>query len=169
MHMVHNTILGRCWQEKGAAGTMTLSSNTGRRRVSVIGAIDALEKNFSGLVTEANCDAEAVKVEMDIIRQNYPDGKDIILFMDNAKYQRAYETQDHAASLNITLVFIPPYSPNLNLIERVWKFFKKKLRNKYREKFQEFFAALLEICFQLDKDYLPEVSNLINHKFHILK
>ena len=169
MHMVHNTLLGRCWQEKGAAGTMSLSSNTGRRRISVIGAIDALEKKFSGLITEANCDAEAIKTELDIIRQNYPDGKEIVVFMDNAKYQRAYETQEHAASLNITLAFIPPYSPNLNLIERVWKFFKKKLRNKYREEFQEFHDDLLEICFQLDKDYLPEISKLINHKFQILK
>jgi transposase len=168
MHLVHNTIPGKCWQEKGLANTVVFSSNTGRRRISVIGAIDAMTKKFSGLITEENCNKEAIKVQLDIIRKNYPDKKPIILFWDNAKYQRAYDTQDYAKTLDITLIFIPPYSPNLNLIERVWKFFKNKLRNKYREKFQEFYEASIEICAQLDKDYLPEVSNLINHKFHIL-
>lgn len=168
MHLVHNTLAGKCWQEKGLANTVVLSSNTGRRRISIIGAINALTKKFSGLVTEANCNKEAIKAQLDIIRQDYPDNKEIIIFLDNAKYQRAYETQKHAKALNITLVFIPPYSPNLNLIERMWKFFKKKIRNKYREKFQEFYDVSIEICAQLDKDYLQEVSNLINHKFHIL-
>lgn len=168
MHLVHNTLAGKCWQEKGLANTAVLASNTGRRRISIIGAINSMTKKFSGLVTEANCDKETIKAQLAIIRQDYPDNKEIIIFWDNAKYQRAYETQACAKTLNITLVFLPPYSPNLNLIERMWKFFKKKIRNKYREKFQEFLDASVEICAQLDKEYLPEVSNLINHKFHIL-
>lgn len=168
MHLIHNTLLGKCWQEKGGDNTTVLESNTGRRRISIIGAIDAVTKKFSGFVTEANCDKEAIKTMLDTIRKNYPDDKTIVLFLDNARYQRAYDVQDHAKSLNISLVFLPPYSPNLNLIERVWKLFKKKIRNTYRQTFQDFYDASVEICTQLDGKYLSEVSSLINHRFHIL-
>jgi len=59
--------------------------------------------------------------------------------LDNAKYQRAYEVQDFAEMLNIELVFLPAYSPNLSLVERIRKFFKKHvLENQYYEKFDEF-------------------------------
>jgi len=169
MHLVYNTLLGKCWQEKGGKNTVRFPSNTGRRRVSVIGAIDALINKFSGFITEANCNREAIRTELGIIRQNYPDNKRVVIFLDNARYQKSKDIEDCAKSLNISLIFIPPYSPNLNLIERVWKFFKKQLRNKYREKFQEFYDALSEICDQLDKGYSQEISRLINHKFQILR
>jgi len=143
---------------------MVLQSNTGRRHISTIGTIDAVTKKFSGFVTEANCDKEAIKTMLDTIRKNYPDDKQIVLFLDNARYQRAYDVQNHAKSLNISLAFLPPYSPNLNLIERVWKLFKKKIRDTYRQTFQDFYDTSVEICAQLDVTYLPEVSNLINHK-----
>lgn len=168
MHLVHNTLPGACWQERGSARTFRLSSNTGRRRLNILGAVDAVTKRWNGFVTEENCDKEAIKALLETVRKGYPDGKPIVLFLDNARYQRAYDVQDHALGLNIFLVFLPPYSPNLNLIERVWKLFKKQLRNTYRKTFQEFRDATMEICARLDTEYLPEVSRLINHKFQIL-
>ena len=168
-HLVHNTIKDKCWQEKGAQKTFKLSSNTGRKRINIIGAIDVLEKKFSGLVTETNCDREAIKTEIDIIRERYSDNKRIVIFVDNARYQKSSEVKEYATKQNITLKFIPTYSPNLNLIERLWKFVKKKLRNKYRKEFKDFQEAIVEICRDIDTKYLSEVSRLINHKFQILR
>lgn len=168
-HLVHNTIKAKCWQEKGIEKTFQISSNTGRKRISIIGAIDVLEKKFSGLITEANCDREVIKAEMDIIRERYPDNKPIVIFIDNAKYQKSYEVKERAAKQNIALKFIPAYSPNLNLIERLWKFVKKQLRNKYRKEFKDFQEAIIEICHNLDSKYFSEISKLINHKFQILR
>jgi hypothetical protein len=54
-------------------------------------------------------------------------GVPVTLVMDNARYQRCRLVQDLAAQLNIELLFLPSYSPNLNLIERLWKFTKKEV------------------------------------------
>jgi len=67
----------------------------------------------------------------------------------------------------IKLIFLPPYSPNLNLIERYWKFFKKKvLNNRYYETFEEFKPAC-QSFLRKRKKYLPELSTLLTENFHI--
>jgi transposase len=67
----------------------------------------------------------------------------ITLIMDNARYQRCKYVLDIAARLNIDILFLPPYSPNLNLIERLWKFVKKEcLYSTYYENFQLFKQAI---------------------------
>lgn len=62
-------------------------------------------------------------------------GKSIHIIFDNARYQKCKIVQGLAEELNINLVYIPPYSPNLNLIERLWKFVKNELRTKYHDDF----------------------------------
>jgi len=66
---------------------------------------------------------ESIKVFLNEVKKTYPKAKEIKIFLDNARYQRNYEVQEHAEILGITLEFMPPYSPNLCLIERLWKFF----------------------------------------------
>jgi hypothetical protein len=92
-----------------------------------------------------------------------------VIILDNARYQRAYEIQDYAKTLNIELVFLPPYSPNLSLVERIWKFFKKNvLENNYYEMFDEFVFAVTDFFEHFD-DYREKVSKLIHSKFQIIK
>jgi transposase len=76
-------------------------------------------------------DKEVAKHSLDNIRSAYNDGKEVVVIMDNAKYNRAYQVRRHAKSLNVTIKYLPPYCPNLNLIERAWKYLKKKLKNLY--------------------------------------
>ena len=102
------------------------------------------------------------------IRQTYDDGKEIIMIMDNARYNRAYVVQDLAKQLNITIKFLPPYCPNLNLIERVWKFLKKKLKNKYIEHFADFKLWINDFCKNFD-DFKSEISQLIANNIQIIK
>ena len=61
--------------------------------------------------------------------------KEIHLVLDNARYQKCMAVQESTSILNIHLEYIPAYSPNLNLIERLWKFVKGELRTKYYDNF----------------------------------
>ena len=90
----------------------------------------------------------------------------VTLVLDNASYQRCHLVQNLAAELNIELLFLPSYSPNLNLIERLWKFVKKKvLYSKYYETFEEFQSAIDDCLDQLVTTYQQEICDLISHKF----
>jgi transposase len=168
VHQLHNTINGKCWQEKGKNGTISLPSNTGRRRVSILGAINSLTCKFTCMTLEGMVDKEVTKHCLDNIRQAYNDRKEIVIIMDNAKYNRAYEVQDYAKKLNITIKYLPPYCPNLNLIERVWKYLKKKLKNTYIEKYADFKEWINNFCKDFD-DYKSDIEKIISNKLQIIK
>jgi transposase len=167
-HLIHNTIPRKCWQRRGEQGTLILSSNTGRRRISILGGINAVNHTFTGIITEANCDQEVNKAFLKELRKEYSDKKKIVLILDNAKYNRATAVQEYAEELNIEIIFLPPYCPNLNLIERIWKLLKKKLSNKYIENFDEFYQTVYSFCSDFHSDY-SEIKTLIGQKFQIIK
>jgi len=167
-HQIHNTVNGYCWQEKGKDNTKIIFSNSGRRRVNIIGAINAITYKPTTLITEDNCDKEMIKVFLDEIKKDYHKADKIYIFLDNAKYSRNYDVYEYAEKLNIELMFLPSYSPNLNLIERLWKFFKKKIRrNKYYKTFEEFIKSIFEF-FENFEQYKPELEKLLTHKFEII-
>lgn len=167
-HQAHNTVNGYCWQEKGKDNTKVIFSNSGRRRINVIGAINAITFKPTTILTEDNCDKEMIKMFLEEIRKDYPEADKIYIFLDNARYSKNYEVQEYAETLNIELMFLPPYSPNLNLIERLWKFFKKKLRkNNYYNTFEKFRKAIHDF-FKNIKQYRPELEKLLTHKFEII-
>ena len=168
-HQVHNTINGTCWQTKGKTGTVILPSNTGRKRISVLGAINPLTGSCTAIITENNCDKDMIISTFNEIRKEYSDKKEIVIILDNASYNHSYKTVEEAALLNIRLLFLPTYSPNLNLIERLWKFLKKiVLKNKYYKTFVEFKNAI-EVFFENIHIYKNDILRLLNHKFEILK
>lgn len=168
-HKIHNTINGKCWQPIGEDGTIKLPSNTGRRRVTILGAINAINpKQLTSIITEANCDQEMAKKMLEEIRKEYSDGKEVIIIEDNAKYHHANSVTELAKKLNITIVFLPPYCPNLNLIERIWKFMKKEFKNEYFPTFEDFYEAVFNFCGNFEK-YDKEIERLIGQKFQIIK
>ncbi len=167
-HQVHNTVNGTCWQTKGKKGTVILSSNTGRRRISILGAINIVTGNCTAIITENNCDKDMIILTFKEIRKEYSDDKEIVIILDNASYNHAYKTIEEAALLGIRLVFLPTYSPNLNLIERLWKFLKKViLKNKYYKTFSEFKKAI-ESFFENIDTHKDSILKLLNHKFEVL-
>ena len=167
-HQVHNTINGYCWQEKGQEGTKVISSNTGRKRISIIGAINALTLQPTTLIIEDNCDHEVIKQMLEEIRKDYPKTGKIYIFLDNARYSYNKEVSEKAKKLNIKLIFLPPYSPNLNLIERLWKFLKKKLRkNIYYDTFKKFTEAIYDFFKNIEL-YKTELKTLLTLKFEII-
>ena len=98
-----------------------------------------------------------------------PEAKRIIVICDNAAYYRSNMVKEYLEQSSVEIKFLPPYAPNLNLIERLWRFMNKKVRNnKYYEKFALFRTALFEFFEKIDS-YQSELSSLLNQKFHIIK
>ena len=94
-------------------------------------------------------------------------GKLIYIVLDNARYQKCAIVTELASQLGINLVYIPPYSPNLNLIERLWKHVKNRLRTKYYDVFDDFQKKIDSIVSDTDKNDLTVVNRLIGEKVQL--
>lgn len=169
VHQVHNNENDYCWQLKGSNNTKTALANTGRRRLNIIGAINPVNLQPTVMLTEENCCVEVIEAFLEEIKNQYSTASSICIILDNAKYQRAYSVQDKAAQLNITLVYLPPYCPNLNLIERLWKYFKKKImKNRYYPTFSEFETCVEQFFINFEQ-HLDDLKTLLSFKFGIIK
>jgi transposase len=107
---------------------------------------------------------------MDQLIQKNPKAKTIYVILDNAGYCRSKEVEKYREQLGkITFLFLPTYSPNLNLIERLWRFFKKEtMYNKYYEKYTDFVDARKNF-FNNIKKYKAPLRKLLTQNFHIRK
>ena len=75
-----------------------------------------------------------------------------------------------AASLGIELLYLPGYSPNLNLIERLWRFVRQQsLDSTYYESFEQFTAAIDECLDSLPMVHKSEMDTLLTHKFQMFE
>jgi transposase len=163
-HPQHNSIPSYGWIKKGQE--KELKANCGRQRLNINGAInvETLEPT-TGFYDTINADSA-----MDLfakIESKHQDANVIYIIVDNARYYRSRLLKMYLHGTKIQLIFLPPYSPNLNLIERYWKFFKKKvLNNGYYETFEEFKQACRSF-FRKRKKYLPELQTLLTENFHI--
>ena len=90
----------------------------------------------------------------------------VTVILDNARYQRCYIAEKAAHMFNIELLYLPPYSPNLNLIERAWKFIKKKaIVNRSFDSFQSFQTAISDCIEKFPTDYARELDTLMTWNF----
>jgi len=94
----------------------------------------------------------------------------ITLVLDNARYQKCALVYEVATCLNIELLYLPSYSPNLNLIERLWGLMKKKcLYSKYYEDFTAFQAAISNFLNDTQTKYKKELNSLLTLRFQTFK
>ena len=94
--------------------------------------------------------------------------KRITIICDNARYYRSKAVSEYLENSRIDLLFLPPYSPNLNLIERFWKFFKRQvLYNHYYEAFNDYKNACKRFFRELDS-YVPRLRSLLTENFEII-
>jgi transposase len=167
-HPTHNAVPAPLWQEKGKAHTIVMKSNTGRQRLTIVGGVNIVTHEPTILVTTLNCDRALIKTYLNEIRKQYVTARKIILILDNAAYQKSAEVRLYAAELNIYFKFLPPYSPNLALIERVWKFMKKKLfHGRYYKTFREFTEAICAFFADWEQ-YADEVKSLLTLNFEVI-
>jgi transposase len=169
MHQIHNNENDYVWQPKGKEVTKQVLSNTGRKRLNIIGAINPVTMQPTIILTEENCSAEVIEAFLEEIKKQYNQATSICIILDNARYQRSDIVQTTAAFFNINLIYLPPYSPNLNLIERLWRYFKKQImKNKYYPDYKTFELAV-ETFFINFEERKIEIEKLLNFKFGIIK
>lgn len=135
---------------------MYIKSNTGRNRINVLGAVDAFSKEVSTIINTTYVNVEVVKQFLQMLHDKY--GQKIYIVMDNARYQHCNEVTEFAKTLNIHILFLPPYSPNLNIIERLWKFAKKTvLYGKYFDSASKFHQEIQNFFGSINEKYVKEL------------
>ena len=139
VHPQHNPVIACGWIKRGEE--REVRSNTGRRRVNINGAID-LERLEPVVRFDETINTDSTIALFQQLEELNLAATWIYVICDNARYYRSKAVKEYLKDSRIKPVFLPPYAPNLNLIERLWKFFKKKvLYNRYYETFEEFKAA----------------------------
>jgi transposase len=166
VHPLHNSQPAYGWLKKGY--DYTIESNTGRSRVNINGAYNFEEQKV--IIEESSTiNAQSTVALFKKILKEQPLGM-IYIILDNARYYRSHVVQDFLLDHpRIQLMFLPPYSPNLNLIERLWKFFKKKTTyNTYYEQFSHFRQSCLAF-FKNIKIYREELRTLMTDNFQVIQ
>lgn len=159
IHPVHNTVASHGWIRKGKQ--KELESNSGRSRLNIHGAMNAETFETTIIASEDSINTESTILLFEQLENFYPLATFIYVILDNAKYHFSYEVQEWIKNSRIRLAFLPAYSPELNLIERLWKVFTKHiLRNKYYVTFDNFKKA----CFGFFKNqnkYRDEIESIM--------
>jgi transposase len=163
-HPQHNSIPSCGWIKTGQ--DKEIKANCGRQRLNINGAIN-IETLESVVGFYETIDAQAASDLCAKLEAKHPLAKRIYVIVDNARYYRNRELKKILRGTKIKLIFLPPYSPNLNLIERYWKFFKKIVMNNcYYETFAEFKQAC-EAFFRKPSKYLSQLRTLLTENFHL--
>lgn len=163
-HPQHNNMPFYGWIFKGV--TKTIKANTGRKRLNLNGALNLEDMDIT-VLSEKTIDTEAMKRLVLEIEKKQRRGK-IYLLADNASYNHSYEFKDFLKiHRRVQIKYIPSYSPNLNIIERLWRFFHAKHRDKYFERFKEFEKAVLRF-FKTIHRYDTELKTLLTDSFQTI-
>jgi transposase len=164
-HFVFGTFLCCMW----SFVRLWVRAASGRQRFNVLGAWNAVTReltyvaNTTVVNTDTMCELLRKIADQNLIGP-------ITVVLDNARYQRNAVVQALAAELGITLLFLPSYSPNLNLIERLWKFIKRRtLYGKYHPTFADFQAAIQETINQLSTNHATPLKTLMTLNFQEFK
>ena len=165
MHPQHNSKPSYGWFKKGKPAV--LKANSGRQRININGALNA--NSLEVVIREdGSINAQSTINLFKQIERTCIDAKRIIVICDNARYYRSQLVTEYLETSKIEVKFLPPYSPNLNLIERLWRFLNKKVRNnKYYQKFSEFKVAVMSFFENIPK-FFDELKTLLRRKFQVI-
>jgi transposase len=164
-HPQHNPVIGCGWIERGKEHA--IKSNTRRRRLNINGAIN-IRTMSAQIRFDDTIDATSTIALFEQIEKANPTASCIIVICDNARYYRSKAVAEYLQTSRIKLEFLPPYSPNLNLIERFWKFFKREvLYNRYYDTFDKYKSACKKFFADLDS-YALRLRTLLTENFEII-
>lgn len=162
-HFVMGGFAGRVW----SVVRKFVRTASGRKRFNVLGALNFVSKKIETVVNDSYITSVQVVELLTNLAKSYT--KPIKIILDNVRYQRCSLVIEKAAELGIELVFLPTYSPNLNLIERVWKFVKSKVLNSvYHETFEKFCDSIYGCINTLHEVCHDEMMSSITENFHIV-
>ena len=165
-HPQHNAQPSYGWILKGKTNDKLVKTNSGRERLNLNGALNFKDKTAI-VLEEETINKEATVRLLEAIWKKQKKGK-VYLILDNASYYHARVVKRWILHHpRFKLLFVPSYSPNLNLIERLWRFFHQKITwNHYFETFEEFKTTTLEFFKNL-KQYEQELSTLLTDNFQL--
>lgn len=151
-----------------------MKTPSGRKRFNVLGALNAVTHELVTVCNDSYINAKSVGEllhKLSALQLNIP----MTLVLDNARYQKCAFVKEIADSLQIEMLYLPPYSPNLNVIERLWKFVKKEaLNGRYYEDFTAFKSAIIRCLSQTQTTHKTKLDSLLTlnfqtfHDAHIL-
>lgn len=166
VHPTHNTRSTYVWTKKGKQREQ--ASVSGRDRVNINGALNALDVTEIETIESKSVNAQSTIELYQKLLEKHPKTPRIYVISDNAKYYKNKELQEWlSTNTRIKQVFLPPYSPNLNLIERVWKFMRKKVINTSFFRTKEAFKSALMNFFQNFRKYKDELVTLLSLNFRV--
>jgi transposase len=164
-HPTHNTKPAYGWIKKGER--REVKTNSGRQRLNINGAINVHNMDMQYRFEDTINSGATIELFKRIENAN-PCADTIYIVLDNARYHHSKEVKAYLKESKICPLYLPPYSPNLNLIERLWKFFNKQiLYNKYYEKFEQFKQAAHTFFGEMTK-YIDELRSLLTENFQII-
>jgi transposase len=165
VHPTHNTRSTHAWIEKGTEREQPTVS--GRDRVNINAVLNAKVPTEVITLESNTINAQTTRQLYEKVLALNPLSKTIYIISDNARYYRNKELIEWLETTKIKPVFLPPYSPNLNIIERLWKFLRKKIINTsfYRKK-EDFRKAIL-IFFENLNQYQAELESLLTLNFRL--
>lgn len=164
VHPEHNALAAYGWIRRGEK--KELKTNSGRQRLNLHGAMNA-ETYQVTIIESETVNAESTINLLTSIEQAYPLSKEIFVILDNARYHYSNIVKEYLLNSRIRLVFLPSYSPNLNLIERLWKYFKKKvLYNRYHVNIKKFRDACIKFFRNIDAHH-DEIAKIMSGGFEL--
>jgi len=144
-----------------------VKTSSGRKRYNVLGALNFVSKKIETIANDSYITSTQVVELLENIAFKYI-SKPITIILDNARYQHCNYVINRAAELGVQLIFLPTYSPNLNLIERVWKFVKSQVLNAaYIETFADYCSMISNFVETIETEHADQMLSLITEKFQL--
>lgn len=164
-HFVLQPFLGFLW----CFQRYFVYSASGRKRFNVLGALNAITHEVITITNDSYINALSVCDLLQKLAAKHA-GEALTLFLDNARYQKCKVVQDLAAQLKIELIYLPSYSPNLNLIERLWRHVKQQvLYSRYYDTFPKFKTAIMNCINGSQSRDKKSLRSLLSLKFQIIE
>ena len=160
-HFVYGTFLCGLW----SVARVFVRAASGRQRFNVLGAWDAVARTLTTVTNTTVVNADTMCELLGAVAARGLTGP-VTLVLDNARYQRNDVVKGRAKELGIELLFLPSYSPNLNLIERLWRFTKRKAAyGKYHPTFADFRVAVQDVLDRVPTTYAGPLASLMTLRF----
>ena len=165
-HPQHNSVPSYGWIKQGQEAE--IKANCGRQRLNINGAID-IETMTVVYRFDDTINADSTLALFEQLERKHPASEVINVIADNARYYRSTLVKEFLETSRIQIHFLPAYSPNLNLIERLWKYFRKNvLYNQYYETFLEFLKAAKRFFSDIRrKKHRDALRTLLTENFHL--
>jgi transposase len=164
--------LFNCWLLRGQRLEVPIGS--GRKRLNILGAICPDDHEYlDWRSSKENLTARSVIALFTRMMEKHPEVKVFIVYLDNAKYHHAVlvkewvERVGHEKGVEFQLEFLPAYSPNLNLIERLWRFLRKEALQRWHETFEAMESAVAGVLDHLER-YRKELRSLLSERFRLV-